>query len=64
MKIYAKNGESQQNMLPVGITKKMAGLSSDFILMKSERPTPKHIATPSGLWAIPDPEQANLDSRA
>ncbi|RCX07055.1 hypothetical protein [Marinomonas foliarum] len=60
MKIYAKNGESQQRILDTGITKKSAGLGSEYMLMQVERPTPEHTAA-GGVWVLPEveePEQA------
>jgi hypothetical protein len=56
MKIYAKKGESQQAVLNDGITKKAAGLGTDYIPMESERPTPEHVAAAGGVWVLPEPE--------
>ena len=59
MKIYAKKNDSQQNILSDGITKKAAGLSSEYMPMKTERPTPEHVADDGGLWVLPE---SNLET--
>jgi hypothetical protein len=56
MKIYAIKGASQQNVLSDGVTKKAAGLGTDYIPMEGERPTPEHVAAVGGVWVLPEPE--------
>jgi hypothetical protein len=56
MKIYAKKDESQQAVLNDGITKKAAGLGTDYIPMEGERPTPEHVAAMGGVWVLPELE--------
>ena len=57
MKIYAIKGSHQQTILADGITKKAAGLGSEYIPMESERPTSEHVAAVGGVWVLLEPQQ-------
>ena len=56
MKIYAIKGEVKQVVLNEGVTKKAAGLGSEYIPMETERPTLEHVAAAGGVWVLPDPQ--------
>lgn len=53
MKIYAKEGSSEQANLDDSISKVRAGLGSEYIEMQSERPSDEHICK-NGVWVLPE----------
>jgi len=62
MKVYSKINEKTQQILSDGITKKAAGLGSEYIPMETERPTPEHVAAAGGIWVIPEPQPETIQS--
>jgi hypothetical protein len=52
LKIYAIEGEKLQIILADGVTKKAAGLGSEYKPMKSERPSSECVASSGGVWVL------------